>query len=259
VLHVILALAIQPTPKPSAALEKLKTIGSVVSKPLRRLVYSIDMSSRVTGSVDGGAAHEPMVDPDKLNGDAAGGGTPVAWQDTGKGTVTIDVMHALGDGSLVLIVSEDAGRRRTQPLLLGVTAYGSLVLSADAYRNLLPEEAQLASLLARYSVTGQNLAPGSSWEVQEHDQGDSTTTYSVKDTDGLFATIAVKNEQVGKDASGTRYGYTGSMYYDVKHSALQSGKFDTFQTGDELGTRLRLQMHAEYKLLSDSLGAAPSP
>ncbi len=213
------------------------------------------MSARVSGMAGGDAAHDSSVDIDHLNHSAAGGGTPVAWQDSGQGTVTVDVMHVLGDGSLVLIVEEKAGRRRTEPLLVGVTAQGSLVLSAQAYRDLLPEEAQLASLMARYSVVGQNIFPGSSWELQEHWAGDSTTDYTVKSRDGDDALIFVKGSEVGKDIAATRYGFTGTMKYDLKHSTLLNGEFDTFQTGDELGSSLRLQMHAVYRLLTDSMGA----
>lgn len=180
-------------------------------------------------------------------------GVPTSVDDSGPDerntTITVNVLAALGDGSLVVSVQEP----KSAPLHMAITSNGK-VMSLDGYRRPTVGEYALLPLLARGLVVGHGGDVGTSWTLPygQHDSGKS----HVRVADAKGAHLQLQLHGTAFETNRGRQYLNGGITYDAAYTVpVQASINESFSTETGAGTQ-SLDYSAQFALQSDSLGGS---
>ncbi len=169
-------------------------------KPLRTLTYDVAYSVQTmqethVSNLMGGNADNRAHTPDVGKGSVSRG-----FGSNDRGTLTVDVIAATGDGGLVVDASYE-GREARQPVLrVAIMSDGSLLF--DPKRNLSAQARRVLPMLARGVIANRDVSPGSTWSTPFAPPAKGETTYHVVHRDETRATIAITADAVVAGPSG---------------------------------------------------------
>ena len=157
-------------------------------KPLRTLVYSVDLTAR--------NSNEEKTSgflPGDLGAIMAGSATVKRLANVSdSGTLTISVVAATADGGLAVDASF-AGKASSQaPIRVAILSDGRLLY--DPKTELAPETFRILPLLSRGFVAGRDVSPGSSWTVGAPAPVRGSTTYTVISLQEDQATLSIESD-----------------------------------------------------------------
>jgi len=234
-----------------ATLLSLLVLAPVQPAPLRHVVYDVTIDITSASSAQtltcGGCGDEVGLAPI---------GISHGKRDRAAGTITVDVLQALGDGSLVARISENAQDRATPPITLGITGDGWLMLDGPGASAILPEEVGIARLMARHIVAGHEVVAGSTWHVERHDVTDEELHLRVVSAGaGKALHIVMDGSDSSKQADGMHDRYTVDMSYDSQKTiptdaTIRSSVLELTGTA-----RTQMQMLVRYNLAADSMSS----
>lgn len=183
---VLAAVTAASSPSPAAP-----SASQPAYKPLREVVYKVVANLQINQTTESYPGYNPQ-DPGLPNSIA---GPPDSTASTGEyGTVTVDVMGVLPDGTLGVHVTELWVNTTGKPISfdgavspVGVVEFPNQTIN-DATRELLTYFA------TKFAPAG-GLGPGTHWEVdQPFTNGNVATDYSVSKVDGNIVTIQKKQD-----------------------------------------------------------------
>jgi hypothetical protein len=169
-------------------------------KPLRTLTYEVAYSVQTTqetlvSNLMGGNADGRAHTPDVGKGSVSRG-----FGSNDRGTLTIDVIAATGDGGLVVDAAYE-GREARQPVLrVAIMSDGRLLF--DPKRSLSAQARRLLPLLSRGMIANRDVSPGSTWSTPFAPPAKGETTYHVTHRDDTRATIAITTDAAVAGPSG---------------------------------------------------------
>lgn len=166
-------------------------------------------------------------------------------------TITVDVLAALDDGSLVVNVSEP----KQEPLKVGITSQGALMSLTPSRLPTVGEHA-LLRMLARNFVAGHDDAAGNSWDLQYGPDNAGQLHVSVSKNDGAHVVLELKGTEFETQPETRRQQLSGTVTYDAAHTIPVSADLSEsvqVQNGD--GTE-SMQYQAQFTLQSDSMGGS---
>ena len=213
---------------------------SAPSKPVRQLQYKVSVGIRSTDTSQ------------NFGGNANFGGGATA-----QGTIDADVIAVDANNALLIRIAENTDNRKAPAVLVGVQDLGQVNSSPADQRNLNEEELALLGMLGRGVVNEHDLAPGSTWKVQNNiPNGTDETTYTVKSMVGdTQANIGF--ERVMKVTGSQPFDISthGTMLYDFKKSIPIAASIlqRVHQEGSNQSTT---DLSFEYHLSKDSLTTA---
>ena len=165
--------------------------------------------------------------------------------------ITVDVLAALGDGSLVVNVSEP----KQEPLKVGITSQGALMSLTPSRLPTVGEHA-LLRMLARNFVAGHDDAPGDAWDLQYGPDNAGHLHVSVSQNDGAHVVLALTGTEFETQPETRRQQLSGTVTYDAAHTIPVSADVsESVQVQNGNGTE-SMQYQAQFKLESDSMGGS---
>ena len=171
-----------------------------VPKPLRTLTYDVAYSVQTTqetlvSNLMGGNADSRPHTPDVGKGSVSRG-----FGSNDRGTLTVDVIAATGDGGLVVDASYEGREARQPALRVAIMSDGRLLF--DPKRSLSAQARRLLPLLSRAMIDNRDVSPGSTWSTPFALPAKGATTYHVVHRDETRATIAITVDAVVAGPSG---------------------------------------------------------
>jgi hypothetical protein len=209
-------------------------------KPVRTLTYDVAYSvqttqERLVSNLMGGNAGNGPHTPDVGKGSVSRG-----FGSNDRGTLTVDVVAATGDGGLVVDATYE-GREARQPVLrVAIMSDGRLLF--DPKRSLSAQARRLLPLLSRGMIANRDVSPGSTWSTPFAPPAKGETTYHVVHRDDTRATIAITTDAIvagpaGYDehADGTTTYATDVLCptaYDIRIRVRQQLTPETLESSD---------------------------
>jgi hypothetical protein len=161
------------------------------------------------------------------------------------GTITADVMGGTQDGALVVRFAQTADGAPSQTLPASVCwVYGDTRVSCSDPKGLSSVETELAHLLGRNFVDGNNLDEKNHWRIAGS-LGASKVTDDFTVTANTNGILAITEARVITGAGASTH--DAQISYDMNRTVPLSVHYT--QTGDAAST-------VDLKLVSDSLPAA---
>lgn len=210
---------------------------------LRHMVFSahIDSTGGMSTAYRGANAGETGV-PSSIGAEG---------RDDNDTTITVDVLAALGDGSLVVNVSEP----KQQTLKVGITNEGALMSLTPDRQPTIGEHA-LLRMLARNFVAGHDDAAGDSWTLQYGPDNSGQLHVSVSKNDGAHVQLALKGTAFETSPETRRQQLSGTVTYDPAHTIPVSANVaESVKIENGNGTE-SMQYQAQFTLESDSMGGS---
>lgn len=182
-------------------------------------------------------------------------GVPTTVEGSGRDdratTITVDVLAALGDGSLIVQVNEP----KRAPLRAAITSNGS-VMSLDGERRLSIGEFALLRLLARGFVVGHGGNVGTSWAMPYGPDASGQMEVKVAKADGNHLFLQLHGTAFETRPETRRQYLNGSVTYDQAHTIpVHAAINESISTETGAGTQ-SLDYSAQFSLESDSLGGS---
>lgn len=210
---------------------------------LRHMVFSahIDATGGMSTAYRGANAGETGV-PRSVGAEG---------RDDNDTTITVDVLAALDDGSLVVNVSEP----KHDPLKVGITSEGGLIAVTPDAQPTVGEHA-LLRLLARNLVAGHSDAVGDSWTLQYGPDNSGQLHVSVSKNDGSHVVLALKGTAFETNPETRRQQLSGTVTYDAAHTIpVSANVVESVSVENGNGTE-NMQYNAQFTLKSDSMGGS---
>jgi len=213
---------------------------------LRHLTFAVgvDVETRTDTKVSG------IEGP--ASGTASNTGTQIQ-----KGSITVDVVAATGDGGIVVDVSEDTDTRKAG--VARVAILGSTI-SYDPNKDVTDEERDVLRFLSRSFVKDGEISVGTSWATDANSSlGTDHAAYSVTAVDADAKTIDIAVDERASQTGPRGFDGTtrGTVKYDMGVLVPLSFSLDTKRRAQQgIDQTVTVETKVTSTLTSDSFHKA---